>query len=177
MRYRRKIRLKKIKIPRKRHQKLEVELKEINKHFPINKRKISKPKDLSNVIFSLKQNFNKHIKPYITGEYKIKKKPNKEVIRDTKKTISLRRHLVQLSTHLKDFIFQLKMYLISKTPDKEEYNNLKKEIKEWEQISEKIISNFIKNLTTIIQRYLVPACEDIEKNIKQENEAIWKRNI
>lgn len=177
LRYKEKIKVKRIEITKKIDPKIEMDLKDIDKAFPIPDKKISRPLDLSSIVNSIKHNFNVYIAPYITGEYKNIKKEKKEIIHDTKKTIKLRYQLLQLSEHLKDFIFQMRMYLISKAHNKEEYEKLEKEIKQWEEIAEKVIGDFLDNITFIIQKHLVPVCEKIEKEIIKEGVRVWKRTI
>ncbi len=168
LRYKEKIKPKRIGIIKKIDPKIEMDLKDIDKAFPVSEKKISKPIDLSKIINSIRQGFNVYIAPYITGEYKKIKKERKEIIKDTKKTIKLRYQLIQLSEHIKDFIFELKMYLISRANSKEEYEKLEKEIKQWEEIAEKVLGDLINNITSVIQNNLVPVCEKIEKEIKKE---------
>ena len=148
--------------------KIEMDLKHIDKSFKVNETKISKPIDFSKIMDSIKHNFNLYIVPYITGEYKTKKTEKKQIIVDTKKTIKLRYQLLQLSDHIKDFVFQMKMYLISRANSKDEYEKLEKEIKQWEEIAERVLGDFINNLTFIIQNNLVPVCEKLEKEIIKE---------
>jgi len=149
--------------------KLERDIRGIDKCFPVTEKKISKPSDLSSIISSLNKSFSKFIAPYVTGEYKSKRKGRKEILNDANKTVKFRYQLQQLSTHLNNFIFQLKMYLISRTNSKEEYEKLKKEISAWEEVVGKMLNDLISNISFIIQDKLVPVCENIEKEILKED--------
>jgi hypothetical protein len=152
---------------RKIDPKIEMDIKNIDKVFKVPEVKISRPLDLSKILSTIKSGFKNYIVPYLTGEYK-NTKPRKEVIQDTTKIIRLRQNLIQMSEHFKDFIFQMKMYLISKAVNSKEYKDLEKEIKEWEKIVGKVLDDFIENITFVIQNNLVPVCEKIQKDILRE---------
>ncbi len=165
LRYKRKVKPRVTKFKTDVDHKLERDIRGIDKCFPVPEKKIFKPSDLSSIISSLNKSFSKFIAPYLTGEYKSKRKERREILNDANKTVKFRYQLQQLSMHLNNFIFQLKMYLISRANSKEEYEELKKEISAWEEVVGKMLNDLISNISFIIQDKLVPVCENIEKEI------------
>lgn len=166
--YKEKINVRKNKLTKKIDPKIEMDLRDLKKSFAIEDTVVSKPIDFSRVLTSIKQKFNLYVVPYITGEYKNKKVNSSKIISETKKVITFRYQLIQLSGHFKDFIFQMKMYLISKSNNTEEYKQLEKEIKEWEKVAERMLGDLIDNVSFIIKNYLVPVCNKLEKEVLKE---------
>jgi len=163
--YRKKIRLKKPSHLERRNPKLELDLKNIHKTLDIKETKISKPKDLTEILVDIKHKFTKLVVPFISGEYK---KENKRVLvyDNVNKTIKLRYQLMSLKDHLSEFIFQLRGYVISHSDDKEKIEKIEKEIKEWEKIINKTVTELIDNVSFVIEHYFVPIFNKLEKKEK-----------
>lgn len=164
--YKKKIRLKRPSHLEIKNPKIELDLKDIHKTLEIKETKISKPKELIQVLTDIKQKFITIVAPFISGEYK---KENKKILvyDNVNKTIKLRYQLMSLKDHLSDFVFQLRMYIIAHSDEKENIEKIEKEIKEWEKIITKTLNKLIDNIGFVIENYFVPICNKLEnKKVK-----------
>jgi len=141
---------------------LEKDFKYIDKNLETKPKEIRKPKDLTQKLKEIKEKFNQLISPFISGEYK-KESHLAFVYDNANKTVKLRYQLMSLSEHLKDFVFQLRMQVISQMDDKDKIEEIEKEIKEWEKIINNVLNDFIETVNFVIQNYFVPICESLEK--------------
>lgn len=161
-RYREKIRLKKPSHLKKIEPKLDLDIKNIHKNLDIKARPIKKPVDLMRTISEIKTKFITLIDPFISGEYKKNSHP-RFVYDSAKKTIKLRYQLMSVKENLLDFVFQLRLYVISHSNDKERIKELEKEIKEWEKIINKTLNEIIDNVSFVIENYFVPIVNKLDK--------------
>lgn len=161
-RYREKIRLKRTSHIKRLEPKLDLDIKNIHKNLDIKAKPIKKPIDLMGAISEIKTKFINLIDPFISGEYKENSHP-RFVYDSAKKTIKLRYQLMSLKDNLSDFVFQLRMYVISHSDDKERIKELEKEIKEWEKIINKTLNEIIDNVSFVIENYFVPIVNKLEK--------------
>lgn len=142
--------------------KLDLEVKNIHKNIKIKVRPIKKPIDLRNVITDIKIKFSKLISPFVSGEYKKNSRP-RFVYDSATKTIKLRYQLISIKQNLSDFVFQLRLYVISKSANKDKIKKIEKEIKEWEKVINKILDEVIDNVSYVIEHYFVPIVKKLEK--------------
>ena len=132
LRYREKIRLRRPSHLEIKNPKIETDLKDIHKTLDIETKPVKKPKDLTNIITEIKGKFSMIISPFVSGEYKKNSHP-RFVYDSAKKTIKLRYQLMSIKENLLDFVFQLRLYVISHSDDKDKNKRTRKEIKEWEK--------------------------------------------
>jgi len=160
--YREKIRLKKPGHLKKIEPKLDLDIKNIHKTLDIKTKPIKKPVDLMDTITEIKTKFMHIIDPFVSGVYKKNSHP-RFVYDSAKKTIKLRYQLMSLKDNISDFVFQLRLYVISHSDDKENIEKIEKEIKEWEKIINKTLNEIIDNVSFVIENYFVPIVNKLEK--------------
>jgi hypothetical protein len=161
-----KIRLRHMSHFKKPNHKIDLDLRDINKNLDIENIEINRPVDLEKVFLNIKQKFALLVSPFVSGEYKREKK-DMLIFDKTDKTIKLRYQLMSLSDHIGEFIFQLRMYVITHSDDKDKIEEIEKEIKEWEKILNHVLNDLIDKVNFVIQNYFVPICERLEKNNKK----------
>jgi hypothetical protein len=160
--YRRKIRLKKPSRIKNIKPRLELDTKNIQKNINIKAKPIKKPVDLANTMTEIKHKFYRLISPIVSGEYKKNSRP-RFVYDSAKKTIKLRYQLMSIKENVLDFVFQLRLYVISQSPNKDKIKEVEKEIKEWEKIISKTLNEIIDNISFVIENYFVPIVNKLEK--------------
>lgn len=162
LRYKEKIRLRKQSHFNRFKPKITTDLKDINKNIGIKKREIRKPIDLEHTLTEVKQKFSSLVAPFIVGEYK--KGTKKALVYDKMdRTIKLRYQMMSLKDHISDFVFQLRMYVIAHSENKERIKELEKEIKEWGKITTRVLNDFIDKISFVIENYFVPIFNKLKK--------------